>query len=535
MRREPLELAGTPASPGLARGRLVLLRDTVSAREASRHPDAEARSLHAALAAARAELERLAEASRDGEVQAILEFQIAMLEDDVLTAPTFAAVEAGTPADRAWEAAMEEQIAEYRDAPDPYFRARSADLCDMRDRVLRHLAGGAQQAIPLGAIVVAADLGPSRFLEIAWDGGGIALFAGSPSSHVAMLARARGVPMIVGLSRADLSHHQEALLDADNGTLVASPDAATTAVFLASHRDAAQTRDAEAAFLPQPAVTASGEHVSVLLNIADAAELDGIDPAHCDGIGLVRTELLFHRPGAQPDEEEQYAVYRRIVEWAQGKPVTIRTLDAAATNRRRLHAAGRKQSVPGCARRALVAAAPATCWRPSCARCASGSPRTLESDGADGHAPARARRRAQAFGEVGTLAARGCCADGLPALGMMVEVPAAAIAVDLFDADFLSIGSNDLIQYVTACGRDTGELGALQDPLQPAVLRLIRHVVEYGTAHGIEVSLCGDMAAEVPCLEALLELGLRTVSVAPSALGRVKAAIARYPRQRDGH
>ena len=130
-----------------------------------RDPDAEARSLHAALAAARAELERLAEASRDGEVQAILEFQIAMLEDDVLTAPAFAAIEAGTPADRAWQAAMEEQIAEYRDAPDPYFRARSADLCDMRDRVLRHLAGGAQRGDPAGG-----DRGRSRSRSFALPG-----------------------------------------------------------------------------------------------------------------------------------------------------------------------------------------------------------------------------------------------------------------------------------------------------------------------------------------------------------------------------
>ena len=275
MRREPLELAGTPASPGLARGRLVLLSDVVGVRAECSDPDAEAAGLRAAIAVARAELERLAEGSHDGEVQAILEFQIAMLEDEVVTAPAFGAIDEGAPADRAWRAAMEEQIAEFRDADDPYFRARSADLCDMRDRVLRHLAGGAQETIPVGAIVVAADLGPSRFLEIPWDGGGIALFAGSPSSHVAMLARARGVPMIVGLSRADLSHHQEALLDADNGTLVASPDAATTAVFLANHRDAVRARAAESAHLPQPAVTASGERVSVLLNIADTAELDG--------------------------------------------------------------------------------------------------------------------------------------------------------------------------------------------------------------------------------------------------------------------
>jgi phosphoenolpyruvate-protein phosphotransferase (PTS system enzyme I) len=536
MRRESLELAGTPASPGLARGRLVVLRDAVGEREASRDPDAEAGSLHAALAAARAELERLTEASCDGEAQAILEFQIAMLEDEVVTAPALVAIEAGTPADHAWRAAMEQQIVEYREAQDPYFRARSADLCDMRDRVLRRLAGSAREAIPQGAIVVAADLGPSRFLEISWDGGGIALFAGSPSSHVAMLARARGVPMIVGLSRADLSHHQEALLDADNGTLVVSPDAATTAVFLANHRGATQTRAAEAACLPQSAVTAGGERVRVLLNVADVAELAALDPGHCDGIGLVRTELLFHRPGGLPDEEEQYAVYRRIVEWARGKPVTIRTLDA-----------GGDKPIPGYTLQGE--SNPFLGVRG--VRLSLRHPAVLDTQ-------LRALARAAALGPLKVMvpmvtrpleldavrkllekSERALRLDGvpvaLPPLGMMVEVPAAALSVDLFDADFLSIGSNDLIQYLTACGRDTGELGALQDPLQPAVLRLIRNVTEHGAAHGIEVSLCGDMAAEVPCLDALLDLGLRTVSVAPAALGRVKAAIARYPRQRDGH
>jgi len=122
--------------------------------------------------------------------------------------------------------------------------------------------------------------------------------------------------------------------------------------------------------------------------------------------------------------------------------------------------------------------------------------------------------------------------DGLehavPELGMMVEVPAAALAIDLFDTDFLSIGSNDLIQYLTAASRDSSALALLQDPLQPAVLRLIHQVVEHADAHSIPVSLCGDMASDVRCIPALLDMGLRSLSVAPAALARVKSAIARY-------
>jgi len=116
----------------------------------------------------------------------------------------------------------------------------------------------------------------------------------------------------------------------------------------------------------------------------------------------------------------------------------------------------------------------------------------------------------------------------VPELGMMVEVPAAALTIDLFDADFFSIGSNDLIQYLTASGRDSSDLSPLHDPLQPAVLRLIHEVVEHANAHRIPVSLCGDMESDVRCIPALLDVGLRSLSVAPASVARVKSAIARH-------
>jgi phosphotransferase system enzyme I (PtsI) len=116
----------------------------------------------------------------------------------------------------------------------------------------------------------------------------------------------------------------------------------------------------------------------------------------------------------------------------------------------------------------------------------------------------------------------------VPELGMMVEVPAAALAIDLFDADFLSIGSNDLIQYLTASSRESSDLSPLHDPLQPAVLRLIHEVVEHANAHRIPVSVCGDMASDVRCIPALLDVGLRSLSVAPASVARVKSAIARH-------
>jgi phosphotransferase system enzyme I (PtsI) len=529
METKPLRLSGTPASSGLARGPLFLLDETVHRRSVQGTVENELTKLRAALAEAGNELTALILRTADAEAQAILEFQVAMLEDEVLTGPAFAAVAGGASAHEAWHQTMEAQIREYHEADDLYFRARAADLRDMRERVMRCLSNGAVVAVPQGAIVVAADMPPSRFLEISWNGGGLALFDCSPNSHVAMLARARGVPMIVDMTRASLEGHAEGLLDAENGVLLVSPNAHATAEFATRQQAAESAQAADGIYLERPALTATGERVLVMLNIADASDLGRLDPAHCDGIGLVRTELMLKQMADLEDEEKQFAAYRRVVEWAQGRPVTFRTLDAGGdkpiagytmdgeTNPflgvRGVRLSLRHPAILTTQLRALARAAvhgPLKIMVPMVTR-----PGEMD------------QVRSLLEKAVDHLKLEGVpCA--LPQLGMMVEVPAAAVAADLFDADFFSIGSNDLIQYITACSRDSAQLGALQDPLQPAVLRLIRSVVQHGLNTGNEVSLCGDMGSDLHCLPALLGVGLRCVSVAPAALGRVKAAIARY-------
>ena len=522
-------LRGTPVSPGLARGPLVLLAE--GARVSQRRQgsaEEEAKRLADALGAAIAELTSLMDRAADSDSGMLLAFQIEMLGDPVVTEPAFVAIAAGKGAEPAWRAAMELQIGEYQEADDLYFRARASDLRDMRDRVLRHISGEATEPIVEGSIVVGTDLPPSRFLEIQWQGGGIALTKGSPNSHVAMLARSRGIPMLIGLEPGDLAGHCEALLDSDNGMLVVSPDAMSASEFASRQQMAEVARADEARYLQEPAVMASGERVQVLINIANVDELANLDPSSCDGIGLVRTELLIG-PAELHDEAKQYAAYRRILEWASGRPVTIRTLDAGGDKPIRgytvegegnpfLGARGVRLSLEHpmiltCQLRALARAAvigPLKVMVPMVT-----APRELE------------QVRMLLDAAVARLRNSGVDCE-MPELGMMVEVPAAALAIDLFDADFLSIGSNDLIQYVTACSRDSAALAALQDPLQPAVLRLIHEVVERAGSRGIPVSLCGDMASDARCVPALLGLGLRSLSVAPAALARVKCAIARY-------
>jgi phosphoenolpyruvate-protein phosphotransferase (PTS system enzyme I) len=532
----PLFLAGTPVSPGIARGPLVVLDDRAKqgALPCGSVQD-ESALLKSALDASRDELTVLMSRTDDTDAESILLFQVEMLDDLVVTAPAFEAIAKGVAAAEAWRGAMEAQIRDFHEAEDLYFRARASDLRDMRDRVLRHIAGDTAIRIPPGAIVVANDLPPSRFLEIEWKGGGAALLEGSPNSHVAMLARSRGVPMVIGIGRLDLNGHQDAILDADSGVLALSPDERTVADLAARQHVAATLAAQEAGHLAAPAATARGEAVQVMINVAAESDLERFDPAHCDGIGLVRTELMLRDAADLVDEEKQYGMYARILRWARGKPVTIRTLDAGGDkpipgytvdgeNNPFLGVRGVRLSlmhprVLNAQLRALARAAavgPLKVMIPMVTR-----PHELD------------HVRLMLAAAVADLKANGI-ACAMPELGIMVEVPATALTIDLFNADFFSIGSNDLIQYVSASSRDASPLAALQDPLQPAVLRLIHKVAEHANTQGIPISLCGDMASDVRCIPALLGVGMRCLSTAPAAVGRVKAAIARYGIQ-GGH
>ena len=521
-------LFGHGAAPGLARGMVSVLHAAQPARGAARSPAEEAAALSAAIAAARAEAE--AQAAQAAEPAAgMLEFQVAMLADDELARPALAAVAAGASAPSAWNAAMAEEIAGYALSGNAAFAARTADLEDIRDRVLRRLASGMPDATPPGAVLAAPDLPLSRFLAIDWQhGGAIVLTGGSASSHVAMLARAQGVPMVVGIGAAAAALTGcEALVDGAAGEVVLDPLDATRTAFSARISHEAAERARTASHRAGPAVTADGTHIAVHITIGTLADLDACDPADCDGIGLVRTELLFHPCAGLPDEEAQAAAYSRIARWAGGRPVVIRTLDA-----------GGDKPVPG--------VTPDGESNPFLGlrglRLALQAPASFRVQ-------LRALARAAVHGDVRVLlpmvtvpqelaaaqalldeAMAGLTLQGVPArrpqLGIMVEVPAAAICVGRFDADFFSVGSNDLTQYVTAAGRGIASVAALADPLNPAVLALIASVARHGLDRGRDVGLCGDAAADPRCIGPLLHAGLRSLSVSPEALGRVKQAIA---------
>src|ERR1700687_3194807 len=253
-------IEGRSAAPGIALGPLMRLAPAKHEARQFRSAAEERQALVDALAASHAALSELAREMEDADAEAILSFQIALLEDDNLAAPAFALIDGGEVANRAWSAALAVQIASYDGADDPYFRARASDLRDLRDRVLRHLAGEVDQVVPSGVIVAADDMPPSMFLATDWRDGGLVLRRGSPSSHVAILARSRGVPMIVGVDVDRLERGTDALLDGDAGLLIVDPDTNMRAGFSQRRAEQSKARQAAASF-SGPALTATGELV----------------------------------------------------------------------------------------------------------------------------------------------------------------------------------------------------------------------------------------------------------------------------------
>jgi phosphotransferase system enzyme I (PtsI) len=530
-----IERKGQAAAPGLAVAPLEELLQApppdIAAAEtatAETDPDAERSRLEQAIRVAIGGLNALA-AGADCEAGEILAFQVAMLEDPNLAEPAWQAIATGTPAASAWTLATAPLIADFEGSGDALFAARASDLCDLRDRVLAELNGtpsGRLKRRPGATVLLADDLSPSQFLSWTWHpGSAIALRRGSAASHVALLARSRGIPMVVGLGPLEAADHQLALVDGDSGRVVLSPDPAEQSPTAHAPPDAAGWLAREASVVG-PALTVDGVAIHLQLNINSVNDLAGLDPSCCDGIGLVRSEFLFSQ--GLPREEEQFQDYRRILEWADGRPVVIRTLDA-----------GGDKPIPGLS--LPEEANPFLGCRGL--RFSLAHPTLFEVQ-------LRALARAACKGDLRILlpmvtlpaeldqasalldqAVADLQSLGLPArrppLGVMVEVPAVAIKPELFHrAAFFSIGSNDLTQYVMAAARDNASVTALHDCAHPAVIALIEQVVNVGASLDIPVSLCGDMAGDPNHLAALLDAGLRRLSVAPTCLGATKRHLA---------
>lgn len=526
-------LEGQTASPGCAIGHITLWPSLPLPDDIKESPRKERERIEQAFAKARGQLEAL-KRHADQLGAKILEFELELLDDVQLTAPVLARIAQGASAVEAWRFELDAQITDYRTEENEMFRSRANDFMDLRDRVLSILLDAPQRisTATTDAILVTRKLTPSRFLEIDWRRYlGAVLAHGSAAGHVAMLARARQVPMLFGLGDRiqTLQEGAQAVLDADDGRLIQAPDPETLEKYRRRIERRRYAGERWKRYLHKPATTASGERIQVSLNVDDPAHLKTVDPSDCDGIGLTRTELIFDSLQALMDEGLQYRTYKRLIRWAGERPVVVRTLDLGGDKAIAGLTPGNETnpylgvrgirfslSHPDLLRvqlRALVRAA------------MHGSLRVMLPMVTEPSEVNQVRQMmaeaVQALGQEGVQAA-------MPPLGIMVEVPAAALRVHAFQADFFSIGSNDLLQYVTAASRDCTALAGIHDPRNPAFLELVRRVVAYGAAAGKAVSICGEMASVPKYIKTLLDTGIRAVSVPPALLAQTKATISRY-------
>jgi phosphoenolpyruvate-protein phosphotransferase (PTS system enzyme I) len=522
---------GEIASSGIAVGKLYHLKQQHSQNYSQGSPEQEIYALNKALSQAKEQLNALA-AQPDKLASEIISFQLELLSDEDFLAPAKDAITNGQSAPLAWENLLSNEVLDYEVSTDAYFRGRAADLRDLRERVAELLSGTVERdGIPKRSIIVTDELTPSKFLELDTSRlAGVAMTAGSYTGHVSMLARARGVPLLINLQTktGSLPEVEVVLVAEEKGMLLLEPDAETLKYYSELHHARRQEEERLQDYLSRPAQTATGERISLYINVDDPALLESVSPEHCDGIGLTRTEFLFYNRTELPDEETQYQGYKRLLEWANGKPVTIRTLDAGGDKPIPDYTVVENNPFLGMRGLRLSLAKPDIFKVQLRALARAAFHGQLKVMFPMVTLPSELEQAKQLFLEQIELLRASNIDCAVPALGMMVEVPAAALRIADFKADFFSVGSNDLIQYVMAAGRDTSGLAHLQDGLNPAVLELIERVAKYGLSQGIEVSVCGEMVSQAKVIPALLDIGIKTLSVLASSLAFVKVELAKY-------
>jgi multiphosphoryl transfer protein len=533
-------LAGLPGAPGIARGAARHFRPAAPdiPTGSSGDPKVESEALTRALERVRTEIvaTRDSVAARAGDYSAaIFDAHPLFLDDEALVGPARREIfEEGRNAAEAWEAAAAAVAAEYRSLDDSYLQARAEDLAAVARQVVTTLVGG-QAAVPslaAAGIVVAADLTPADTAALDRElARGIATAAGSPTSHSAILARSLGIPAAVGLGEAVLTvpEGEALLLDGDAGVVHVGPTDEVAADYerrRAAGEEAARKARAAAA---EPALTRDGRRIEVAANIGSPEDVPAAIENGAEGVGLLRTEFLFLDRDSLPGEDEQYAAYRSIAERLEGRPLVLRTLDVGADKPLpylpRPAEANPFLGVRGI-RLALAAPELLETQLRAALRTAADFPlkvmfpmvATLEEYRQARAVLARAR---------GQLERTGIRSLEEPEVGIMVEVPAAALAAEVFapEVDFFSIGTNDLVQYTVAAERGNAAVAGLADGLHPSVLHLIGLVGEAGRRHGKWVGVCGELASEPVAAPVLVGLGVTELSASAPAIPAVKAAV----------
>ncbi len=554
---------GLAVSRGIAIGRAVLV---ASSRADVAHyfvEDADVRSeIHRVRDARNTVVEEISRLQRDlpadapHELAALLDVHLMLLQDEQLISGVKGWIsERHYNAEWALTTQYEMIARQFDEMEDEYLRERKADLEQVVERVLRAMKGVASPVqhrnqgvrkqqkellhddkldVPL--VLVAHDLSPADMLQFKQSlFAGFATDVGGRTSHTAIVARSMDIPAVVGARSASQLIKQDdwVIIDGDAGVLIVDPSPIILAEYGFKQRQGALERERLNRLRHTPAVTLDGQKVELLANIEMPEDTSGAIQAGAVGVGLFRSEFLFMgRIGNLPDEEEQYLAYRQAIEGMQGLPVTIRTVDIGADKPLERHTKAQEAQLnPALGLRAIrwsLADPPMflTQLRAILRAAAHGQVNLLvpmlahaseirQTMSLIDHARATLDNKGQVYGPV--------------KLGAMIEIPAAALTLKLFLKyfDFLSIGTNDLIQYTLAIDRADEAVAHLYDPCHPAVLRLVADTIAECNAQGKGISVCGEMAGDVNMTRLLLGLGLRCFSMHPSQILSVKQQILR--------
>ena len=483
------------------------------------------------------QLSDMAEKAREeaGDEAAVLfETHAMFLEDEDYTGAMDELLAQGFNAEYAVDQAGQEFAAMLASMDDPYMQARAADIKDVTGRILTNLMGvvegGIDSDVPV--ILAADDLAPSETIQL--DKKKILAIAtqkGSGNSHTAILARTMGIPAVCGLGE-DFNedfHGKQAYIVGETGQLILEPDEETLLSLKARHAKQEETRELMRSMVGQKDVTLDGKQVNVYCNIGSLEDVASVLANDGQGIGLFRSEFLYLASEDYPTEEEQFRAYKEVAAAMNGKRVIIRTLDIGADKQVdyfHLH----KEENPAMGLRAI--------------RICLNRPEVFRTQ-------LRALYRASAYGKIAIMfpmiasvwevkeCRRACqrvmdelTAEGIPfnpdtEIGIMIETPAAVFIADELAqlVDFFSVGTNDLTQYTLACDRQCNDLGKFFDPHHPALLRALKMTADAAHQAGIWIGICGELGADLSLLPTFLAMGIDELSVTPTAVLPLRAAI----------
>ena len=532
-RTGPLLIEGASAAEGLAEG-VVHLHEPrlVVFNPIAEDVETERRRLETAMEALRGDLDRLIDGDRlgaSGEHRDILETYRMFANDKGWMRRLDQAIDSGLAAEVAVEKVQSAARSRMERVTDPYLRERLQDLDDLANRLLRYLAGPqAEEALPEAAVPVARNLRPGEVLEYAGRIRALVLEEGALSSHAAIVARALAIPMVIQAERVtrDANPGDRIVVDGDGGRVHLRPEASVQQAFREKLLLGEQARAVYRGLARKPAATLDGTIVALKMNAGLLADLPSLDVSGAEGVGLFRTELQFMIRGTLPGRETQARLYGRVLDSAHGKEVIFRTLDIGSD---KILPFMRREEEPN----------PALGWRAvrvgldrprlfrmqiqSLIRGAAGRPLSIMFPMV-AEASEFFEARAHTLGEVERLAGLGYPRPAGLRIGLMLETPSLAFAPDrLFEeADFVSVGGNDLMQFFFAADRENERVRKRYDVLSFAFLRLLRLVIARCARAGTPVSFCGEAAGRPLEAAALVAIGFRELSMRPASIGPVK-------------